>query len=122
MSLQQGSHTVLIGNTIVAFSSSGEAISGSSGIRLSCCDLFGNAGGDWVGTIEDQYGTNGNISKDPLFCDPQHVDFTLQLGSPCAPFSPPNRECDLIGAWPVGCGGTTVHRTTWGRIKVLFHR
>ncbi|MCK4304928.1 MAG: right-handed parallel beta-helix repeat-containing protein [Candidatus Eisenbacteria sp.] len=96
---------VFLENAVLAFSTSGEAIlcSSSSSATLTCCDVFGNAGGDWVGHIADQYGINGNISEDPLFCDPEEGNFSLQIDSPCAPFSPPNPECDLIGAWPVGC-------------------
>jgi hypothetical protein len=87
---------------------------------LTCCDLYGNAGGDWMQDIADQYGIRGNIRADPLFCDPLFGDFTLHEDSPCAPFTPPNEECDLIGAWPVGCGPTAVHSVTWGRLKSLF--
>ncbi len=111
-------------NTVVAFSQDGSAVGGGveSNITLTCCDLYGNPGGDWVGSIADQYGINGNISEDPLFCDPENGDFTLQESSPCAPFSPPNPECDLIGAWTVGCGGTPVTENTWGGIKAMFRR
>jgi predicted outer membrane repeat protein len=97
---------VTVENTIIAFSASGEACycDGTSDITLSCCDLYGNAGGDWVGCVAAQYGVNGNISEDPLFCDPDNGDFGLaSYSSPCAPHTPPNWECDLIGAWPVGC-------------------
>lgn len=111
---------ILIENTIIAFSSSGEAIMGCRFVTLSCCDLYGNAGGDWVGIIADQYGISGNICEDPLFCDPANEDFTIQCDSPCAPFTPPNVECHLIGAWPIGCGGTPVTSTTWGGIKAMF--
>ncbi len=91
-------------NTIIAGSPSGEAVRCESAYaELSCCDLYGNAGGDWVGCIAYQYGTNGNIAEDPLFCDPEDGNLFLQTISPCAPFSPPNPECDLIGALPVGC-------------------
>ncbi len=92
-------------NTIIAFSTAGEAVCCSPGCSatLSCCDLFGNAGGDWVGCVAAQFGLSGNISLDPLFCNAANNDFTLHSTSPCAPFSPPNPECDLIGAWPVGC-------------------
>jgi hypothetical protein len=93
---------------------------GSSDATLMCCDIYGNPHGDWVGCIGDQYGINGNISEDPLFCDPQNYDLTLQACSPCAPFTLPNPECDQIGAWPVGCGGTPVTETTWGGIKAMF--
>lgn len=110
--------------TIVAFNTEGSAVScddpGSQPI-LECCDVFGNAGGDWIGCLEDQYGINGNISEDPLFCAPGNGDLTLQEDSPCGPFSPPNEECDLIGAWPVGCAPpTATRRATWGRIKAAY--
>jgi hypothetical protein len=87
---------------------------------LVCCDIYGNAGGDWVGPIAGQLGIDGNIWADPLFCDPTNGDFTLQACSPCAPFSPPNPECDLLGAYPVGCAGTPIESLSWGRIKVMF--
>jgi hypothetical protein len=111
-------------NIIIAFCAEGPAVycSGTSSATLTCCDIYGNEGGDWVGCIADQYGVNGNICEDPLFCDPENGDFTLECTSPCAPFSPPNPECDLIGAWPVGCGGTPTTRSTWGGVKALFRR
>jgi len=85
---------------------------------LSCCDLFGNEGGDWVGTIADQYGVDGNICADPLFCDPQAGDLRLDCRSPCAPEN--NFDCGLLGAWGVGCGATAAEARTWGGIKTLF--
>jgi hypothetical protein len=57
----------------------------------------GNWGINWGGSA-GQYGINGNISEDPLFCDPEAGDFTLHGDSPCAPYSAPNPECGLIGA------------------------
>jgi predicted outer membrane repeat protein len=108
-------------NTVIAFSVQGEAIhcDAASTAELRCCDLFANAGGDWVGCIEGQLGVDGNISMDPLFCDAANGDFTLHEGSPCAPgHSPPG--CGLIGAEPVGCGVTTVESATWGRIKAQY--
>jgi hypothetical protein len=50
---------------------------------LTCCDLYGNVGGDWVGAIADQYGLSGNISEDPLFCNAAASNFYLQSDSPC---------------------------------------
>ena len=54
-------------NTIIAFSTDGGAISCDDlAPSLSCCDLFGNSGGDWVGCVAEQYGINGNFSADPV--------------------------------------------------------
>jgi predicted outer membrane repeat protein len=101
-----GQSTVVMENTILASATAGRAVECLSGDppTLTCCDVFGNAGGDWVGCIAGLLGVDGNICEDPLFCDPPSGDFALQEDSPCAPFSAPNPECDLIGAWPVGCG------------------
>jgi predicted outer membrane repeat protein len=111
----------LVSNTIICGSPQGASVDcGVGSLTLTCCDIHGNQGGDWVDCIEDQLGSEGNIRLDPLFCDPENGDLTLEECSPCAPFSPPNPECDLIGAWPVGCGGTPVTETTWGGVKALF--
>jgi hypothetical protein len=115
---------VVMRNSIVSHSQAGEAIKTDpyGGIELECCDLYGNAGGDWIGSIAGQLDQSGNICADPLYCHAAGGDWCLQSGSPCAPFSPPNPECELIGAWPVGCGGTPVAPMTWGAIKALFLR
>jgi len=116
-----GNYQVVIENSVIAFSTQGPGVASYEDYaELSCCDIFGNAGGDWVGKIADQYGVDGNIGMDPLFCDPENGDLHLDAASPCAPFSPSNPECDLVGAWPVGCGGTPVTATTWGAIKALY--
>jgi len=70
---------------------------------LSCCDVWGNTGGDWVGCIAGQSGANGNISSDPMFCDPEEAEFTIRNDSECAPDNSP-LDCGLIGARMVGCG------------------
>lgn len=104
--------------TVIAFNGGG--LYEYSTVTMTCCDIFGNQGGDWIGSFAGQYGIDGNISEDPLFCDPELRDLRLNAASPCAPFSPPNPECDLIGAWPVGCGGTPVEGVSWGRLKAAF--
>jgi hypothetical protein len=73
---------------------------------LTCCDIYGNAGGDWVGCIADQAGINGNFSDDPLFCDIAAGDYHLDDSSPCAPA---NNDCGvLIGVLGVGCPARSV--------------
>lgn len=114
-----GESTFRLDHSIVSFSTDGSAIACEGAVTLICCDLYGNAGGDWTGCIEGQYGLDGNISEDPLFCDPLAGDLTIRSDSPCAPAHDPN--CGLIGAWPVGCEAPTpVVETTWGRLRVSF--
>ena len=74
----------------------------SSTATLSCCDVFGNASGDWTGYIADQQGVRENFSLDPLFCDLPHSKLFLCSTSPCAPEH--SSGCGLVGALPVGCG------------------
>ena len=110
-----------IENSIVSFSKQGQAISCSdSDATLLCCDVYGNAGGDWVGYIADQYGAGGNICEDPLFCRDENPEapFALHVGSPCAPEH--NPKCGLIGAWYVACVVTPVEEASWGAIKAMY--
>lgn len=109
-------------NTIIAFNGAGQAVycTGNSSPQLDCCDVYGNAGGDWLGCIAAQYGVNGNISEDPLFCGNLNLDepLALQGDSPCSPGA--NVECGLVGAWGVGCEVTPVRDASWGSIKALY--
>jgi hypothetical protein len=107
-------------NSIVAFGTLGRCVycDATSGATLTCCDVFGNAWGDWVGCIEGQLGINGNIAEDPMFCDPDNNDFHINCSSPCAPDY--NPECALIGAWDVGCGSTATKRESWSSLKALY--
>jgi predicted outer membrane repeat protein len=107
-------------NCIIAFGTQGPAMGDYGPSQLSCCDIFGNAGGDWVGYIAGQFGVQGNIAADPLFCDPENGDFTLDVDSPCAPFSPAHPECDLAGAWPTGCGAVVTRLSSWSALKEQF--
>ena len=70
---------------------------------LKSTDIYGNLTGDWVGSIADQAGINGNMSANPLFCDTAAGDYHLSTNSPCAPAN--NINGVLIGALGVGlCG------------------
>ncbi|MCK4513421.1 right-handed parallel beta-helix repeat-containing protein, partial [bacterium] len=103
-----GGSSVTVENTIVAFSTESPGVSCETGgsASLECCDVYGNSGGDWVGCIASQYGAEGNISQDPLFCRGENPDapYTLHSDSPCAPDH--NPTCGLIGANAVGCAAS----------------
>ncbi len=90
-------------------------------VTLSCCDMFGNAGGDWVYGLAEQLGVRGNICEDPLFCDYALGDYEIQEDSPCVAYSEPNPSCELVGAFGIGCPGSTVAESmTWGRVKAMY--
>jgi len=123
--LLPGSDRIDVVSTIVAFSTRGSAIAVPFGdpdpVTFVSCNVYGNAGGDWVGEVADQADKNCNFSLDPLFCDADNDDYTLRDTSPCAPGNHP-QGCDFgqIGARSVGCTDTAVEPTTWGRIKAMF--
>ncbi len=85
----------MMDRTIIAFSPEGAGVTCIEDALaiLSCTDVYGNAGGDWVGCIADQQGVNGNISAHPRFCEETVGDYTLALGSACLP---ENNDCAVL--------------------------
>ncbi|MFH1844046.1 MAG: FlgD immunoglobulin-like domain containing protein, partial [bacterium] len=109
-SIQVNSSSPYLGNTIIAYGQGGGALHEEhprgEATNLECCNLFGNSGGDWMGSIAPQLAEPGNINLDPLFCDTLAGDFHLSGLSPCAADN--NPLCGLIGAWPENCTPTGV--------------
>ena len=91
-------------NCIVSLSTGGEAVTCSdtfSSATFRCSNIFDNEGGDWVGCLSGQESVNGNMSLNPMFCEPEAEDFGLQSESPCA--SEHNSCGELVGALDAGC-------------------
>jgi hypothetical protein len=78
---------------------------------LRCCDLFANLDGN------DLCGTDlgGNLSADPLFCDPAAADLRLATGSPCW-----STACGVIGAYDLDCAGLDVEEGPAARPQSLW--
>jgi hypothetical protein len=113
-------------NTVIAFNE-GTSFSGiCQGVtappQFSCCDIFGNAEGDWIDCIADQAGINGNFSDWPRFCDPSHDNFHLAADSPCLPENHPyGYDCGgFVGALGQGCGPVALTPQTWARVKAMY--
>ncbi len=100
---------LVLDSTIIAYSSDGEGIGQSSppaAQTISCTDIYGNAGGDWVGAFASLDGVDGNLNTPPIFCELLNNIFTLHTTSPCLPSG---NECGvLIGAHGVGCPSSGV--------------
>ncbi len=78
-----------------------EQAGGTNLLNVTCSDIFGNSGGDWVGNLAGQDSLNGNFAADPLFCDTLRRHLQLTAGSPCLPSG--NSCAVLIGANGAGC-------------------
>ncbi|MBM3317204.1 MAG: right-handed parallel beta-helix repeat-containing protein, partial [Candidatus Eisenbacteria bacterium] len=99
---------VSLSHTIIAFSPSGAAVGCVAGqVELACCDLYGNAGGDYTGCAAGYAGIAGNFSANPLFCGLAQGDCTLNEDSPCV-----GGPCGQVGAQGVGCAGSAVGEET----------
>jgi predicted outer membrane repeat protein len=109
--------------TLIVFGETGSAVecSGGATATLNCCDVYGNAGGDWVDGIATQLGVERNIERDPLFCSTTPEASRLWTLHPNSPCSMDSSGCARdIGAWGTGCPETPVERTTWGALKALY--
>jgi hypothetical protein len=102
-------YNIVVGND-------GIGILGPGDGGVACNDSWANSAEDyWFGGEVDTTAL-GNLSLDPLFCDPLSGEYTLRSDSPCAP----GEACGLIGAYPVGCAPVPTRPTTWGRLKARF--
>ncbi len=96
-----------IEKTIVAFSTVGAGLGclSSADPQISCCDVYGNVGGDGLCGTDG----GGNFSANPVFCDTMYNDYTINSSSPCAPGNHPagSGACgdSLIGSEGTGCFG-----------------
>jgi len=73
-------------------------------VTITCTDLWGNTGGDWVDWLAPYQGHDGNIAADPIYCRAEDGSYTIVDLSPCAPGQHPDGfACGLIGAGAVGC-------------------
>ncbi len=110
------SHPELV-NTIVSFSTDGEGVYGPAsaipGLTATCSDVYGNADGNYGGSISNKTGINGNISEDPLYCGADTGEFGLQGVSPCLPggnscgayMGALGMACHTRSLWYVEAGG-----------------
>ncbi|NNF05682.1 MAG: hypothetical protein HKN21_02865, partial [Candidatus Eisenbacteria bacterium] len=99
--LINGTAVVVANNNIVMFSRNfGFACRANGALRAisSCNDVFMNINADYslCGDIPET-----DFSLDPMFCDAENGDFTLDVLSPCAPEN--NPDCGGVGAFGVGC-------------------
>ncbi len=95
-------------------------------VTLSCSNLYGNAGGDWIAPFAAQVDERGNFSANPCYCDVLSEDFHLSADSYARAGGHPWGCNQLVGAYGVGCGESgcsgpvTVEGMSFGSVKSLF--
>ena len=107
-----------INHCLIAFSENGYGVAAEAGNvpALNCCDVYGNARGDYDSVVGDQTGFSYNISQDPELCGLEHGDYRLHYTSPCTDVNSPCRI--QVGCYDRGCD-TPVREMSWGRVKAL---
>jgi hypothetical protein len=110
-------------HTIIAFGYRGTAVQCLDGstATLSCCDVYGNDNGDWIGCLAAQETLDYNLWADPIFCSMSNVDPHLRADSPCAEEN--NPDCGQIGALGIACDAPVpvpIRTRSWGQIKAIF--
>ncbi len=93
--------------SIIAFNRDAEPCADyySANYTATCTDVYGNEAGNWTWSLQGMNGVNGNVSVDPLFCDPMADPMNLAL---CASSPVANAAgCGLMGAFAADPGWTT---------------
>jgi hypothetical protein len=101
---------------ILAGSSGGATLGAAPGVVLTGgCNVFWNNAG---GHAQNYTFAPTDRIVDPLFCDEETGDLTLQAASPCLPDL--SGGCGLIGAESQGCGVVSVDPQSWGKVKGAY--
>lgn len=93
----------------VIASNDGRGVNCDEPASFACNDVWANSGGNLWGCE-----SAGNLSADPLFCDPSIRDLRVRPESPCAPAG----ACGGIGAQPVGCAASGVESHVAAEIAI----
>jgi hypothetical protein len=115
-------------DTIVSNSLEGPGltISPAVPITLSCSNLYGNAGGDWIAPFAAQVDERGNFSANPCYCDPDGGDFRLSADSYARAGGHPWGCEQQVGVYGVGCGESgcsgpvAVEGVNFGTLKSMY--
>lgn len=123
-------HNTIIGDVTIPLASFGDAyfdwcwirgniVVGESQICGSAVAVVSH--NDFVGglTVTDpETEVHSNISEDPLFCDFEFGDYSLQSCSPCSSAA---HDSTNMGAFAIGCDcDIPVRETSWGAIKAGY--
>jgi len=108
-------------NSIISFAADGTPVrrdvSGSP--VLTCCDVYSDEHGDWLGCLETQYGSGDDPASDPPSCV---IDTTAQQTaavSACSP-SHPSLDPGVIGVDGVECEVTLIGEPETARPRTLY--
>ncbi len=95
-------------------------------VIISCSNIYGNAGGDWIAPFAAQVDERGNFSANPCYCDAMGEDFHLSADSYARAGGHPWGCEQLVGAYGVGCGAigcngpVIVEDVSFGSVKSMY--
>lgn len=92
--LLQMSHSIFSRNDVIGFYACPDYLLAF----ISCTNIYGHSGGDWIGCLAEFENVDGNMSADPLFCNPTAGDYSLAIGSPCLDENN-DPDCGTMGAF-----------------------
>ena len=128
--LQGPGISLSVSNSIIAFSEGGQPVSceDTALIVFSCCDVYGNSAGDWVGCLTGLDQTNDNFSADPLLRIgiPRFPNLRRSLHFVSGVSVPPPRRLQVDRRSRIGrvrahsdeeC---SLQETTWGQVKAAY--
>ena len=105
---------------LIAFSDDGYGVAADevgNAPTIYCCDVYGNADGNYDSVVGDQTGISLNFSLDPELCGIEVADYRLFDTSPCRSVNSP---CTWqVGAYGMGCD-SPVEGMSWGGVKALY--
>jgi len=107
-----GNISLSLENCLIAYNGLGDPVwCFEADVSLTCCNVYGNASGDWVGCLAGFADIDGNFSDNPLFCSTASYDYLLREDSPCRA---ENNTCNVtIGALDADCNCDC---GTWGDV------
>jgi hypothetical protein len=102
-------------NTVIWGTTGGAAMDRCG--TVVCSLIFNNDGGDTSACFDSA--SDGNLSSDPGFCDPDNRDYRIASNSPCLAAN--SGGCGLIGATESGgCTLVATEALNFGSVKAMY--
>jgi hypothetical protein len=108
-------------DAIIAVGPTGEAVHGKvgGGEGFTCCDIYDDESGDWLGCIEATFETEGAAEATTFACSPDSESYSFSAPSFCST-GPSSENYGFIGADGLECYVTPVGEGDVGSPSTLY--